>query len=336
MVSAGLTQKEVEAQSNCFIFRNGRVSTYNDEIFCKVKSGLEKKFQAAVSHDRLVPLLQKMPDDTVNMEVVDDVLTIKGSAGKRKARIPLDVSVNQAIDSVDRPSDEWITLPERFHSALGIVASCSDAGSSHFFLTCVRMNPKYMQATDNSQVIHYRLKTGISDCLLQKKSLLKLIPLEPAEYNETESWIHFRNGTGLLVSLRKYPLDRFPSIKKCLDFTGDPLSLNNNLSMATDLAAVFTKGKPEEHILVKIRKGKIVIVGEGSGGKYSEVVPTKYKGRELDFIVNPQLFIELTKKTTDCEITEDKLKVVGSRFTYVACLLAPNKTKPEAKDADTE
>ncbi|KKK61366.1 hypothetical protein LCGC14_3015070, partial [marine sediment metagenome] len=65
LVSLGISTKGVIAQSDCFIFSGDRVFAFNDEIMVRAK--IPGDFDGAVSASELISLLEKFPDDEIEM-----------------------------------------------------------------------------------------------------------------------------------------------------------------------------------------------------------------------------------------------------------------------------
>ena len=341
-VAPGLQTKENLEQSGCFFFKNKKVMTYSEGVFCSMNLGFPEDGEFVVASEKLLALLQKMPDDLIRLKVTDNLLIVSGVNSERKASFPKDseISPTAGIDRVEKP-DKWKTLHSKFCDAILIGSECAKKSSSYFFLICAHVTPKYIESTDNDQVVRYRIKTGIEeDCLLEKSSLVKLAQMMPTKMSETESWLHFRNGTGLTFSIKKHPNENFPNVKPVLEMKGTKIKLNKGISLSSDLASIFTKspmkgGVSREKILVSMRKGEMEIVGEGSGGTFKEKLKFKYKGPEFQFTVSPKLFSELTRKTSECEIEKRKLKVDANNFTYIACLLDPEAMKKQLNQEET-
>ena len=67
-VQPGLSIREIIEQSSCFVFQDGKVITYNDEIFCSQKTPL--KIKGAVLAAPLIALLRKMVETEVDIELL--------------------------------------------------------------------------------------------------------------------------------------------------------------------------------------------------------------------------------------------------------------------------
>lgn len=330
-VQAGLaSRREVIEQSSCFIFQNKYVLTYNDEVACRHKSGLPKDFSGAVRSAPLLAILQKLPEETITLEPRDEELRIVGT--KKVSGVGMEKEILLAVEAVDQPG-EWTDLHADFQEALEMVAQSAGKDESKFSLTCVHCHPKYLESGDNMQFIRYRLKTRFSQEFLVRQTAIKnIIAFGMTQFSETESWVHFKNPSGLIMSCRRH-IENFPDISDLLEVNGDKASFPKGLVESIDRAEVFsTENSNENYVKIDLKPGKMKLRGEGVSGWHTEVVSMpSYKGDAKTFFMSPGLLRELTKKHNECIIGKNSLQVKGERFTYVAYL-----GQPEENDGDSE
>lgn len=335
-VQPGLSPKEIVEQSSCFVFKEGVVMTFNDEIACSRETPL--KFTGAVSAAPLVSLLQKLNVDDVELEVGQGELLI--SKKNRKSGIRMEAEILLPIESVERP-EHWRKLPEDFAEAIDMVRQCAGKDETAFVATCVNIHPKWVEACDSYHMTRYKLKTGVERPILVRSSSVKhIVSLGMTEVCETETWIHFKNPAGLVLSCRRY-LDEYPDLAPWLEVEGTHTVLPKGLSEAADKAEIFSAENAENNlVLIELRKGKLRIRGESSSGWYSEVKLLKYEGEPVQFKIPPKLLIQITDKHNECEINGQRrtLKVNSGKFIYVTCLTIPDEEKngqePEEEDAE--
>lgn len=329
-VQPGLSRREIIEQSSCFVFKDGIVMTYNDEIACTQKCALA--IEGAVQAQALITLLGKMPEDELEVEVTDGELVLKGK--KRRASFRREAEVNLPIAAVDKPT-KWSDLPADFLEAITLVQHSASKDESRFQLTCIHIAPKYIEACDNYQITRYKVACGVAESTLVRADSLKHIPaLGMTEFSETESWIHFRNPNGLVLSCRRYKED-FPNLKDLLNFTGHKITLPKGLGDAADKAKVFTNETSDDsQVLVELRQGKLRVKGVGGNGSYQEVKKLAYDGPDMSFMIAPDLLIEITSRHNDAEITDGRLKVDGGKWRYVTSLGAPATAPGEGTEDD--
>lgn len=87
-VSPGLSTRDIIEQSTSFVFKGGQVITYNDEVSCRGPSGLDEGLTGAVRADKLLDLLRKLPDDELDIGLVDSEFNVMGS--RKESGIPLE------------------------------------------------------------------------------------------------------------------------------------------------------------------------------------------------------------------------------------------------------
>lgn len=318
-VSPGLNAKETIEQSSCVCFLRGKMLTYNEEVCCRMTSKLGKEFSGAVQAKPLTDLLHSLHADDVELTTSGGELLVK--AGRDKAGIRMEEEVLLELKLVEDPG-EWKPLPEDFAEASKIVAACaSRKEDNRFDLTCVHFHPDYMEGAEKFQVARYTIQTGVQEEFLVKHDTMKhLTLLGMSEFSETQAWVHFRNSQGLVLSSRRY-LDSYQDLSKFLKVDGDAVTLPGGLEEATKIANIFSSTNTDDNkVLVKLTSGRMRLRGQGMTGWYERSLRVKYAGPNLEFLIKPELLIELCKNHKDCTVSPNRLKVSGERYEYVACL----------------
>ena len=324
-VTAGLAQREIIEQSSCFVFSDGRVSTFNDAVSVSSESPLD--ITGAVPSKPLLDLLSRLGEDELKIEVVEAGIQIKGKG--RRATIKMEADISVFIDNVVKPPDEWTELNAEFADAVGIVQTCASKDDSSFLMTCIHITPDRLEACDFHQLAVYPMETGIDECLIRRSALVSMVGMKMTEVSVTDSWIHFRNPDGLTMSCRRW-VDDYSDVVGQLDSVEEfPMTLPAGLGEAVSNAEVFSADGIDNHnVLITLEKGKIRIRGEGALGWYEERKVLKYDGRPLTFLISPKMLAEITTRTNECVIVPKdddndlpgKLKVDAGKFVYIACL----------------
>jgi len=337
-VQAGLSPREVIEQSSCFVFRAGEVLTFNDETTCRAESGLGKELEGAIQAQKFTDLLHKLVEKEIILELSEDSHLVVRGKGGRKAGIRMEADISLPVDTVEKPEEgSWKPLHEDFAEAVGIVQQCAGSDESQFALTCVNLHPKWVECTDNYQICRWRLRTGIAEAALVRQSAIKhIVSLGMSEFAETPSWLHFRSGSGLHLSCRRY-LEDFPSLSKFLEVEGETIILPKGLGEAADKANIFSSENVDNNTVeVTLADGKLRIKGEGVSGWYTEPKKITYSGPRLKFNVAPQMLIDLIKKHNECVINAEKLKCDTGKFVYVACLTPPSDKAADDGEPEEE
>lgn len=325
MAQPGLTPREIIEQSACYIFKNGWIITYNGEIACRVASGLDKGLTGAVQAAPLLAVLQKIPEDEIELEPSDSELVIVGK--RRRAGIRLEKEILLPIGTVEKPG-EWQDLPETFSDALGMVQEATSMDESRFVMTCVHLHPKRIEACDDFQAFRFRLALkGITKpTLIKKDSAKHITALGMTQIAESENFLHFKSPSKLILSCRRYSegyVEDFPELDKVLDVSGTPTSLPKGLAEAAERASIFSSENADnDHVMLELRPGKVRIRGQGVSGWYQETSNISYQGEPMKMLIPPKLLTELVKRHTNCEMTSERLKINGDdkKWEYVSCL----------------
>lgn len=316
-VQPGLSPKEIIEQSSCFVFQDNQVMTYNDEIACCHNSDL--KLSGAVQAAPLMALLRKLPEDEIEVEAGDGELLVTGN--KRKAGIRMESEILLPVEKVETPK-KWKDLPADFGEAVAMVQECAGKNENDgFSITCVHLHPEWIEASDNYQIARYTMQLPIkAPSLVRRDSIKHIVALDMTEFSETESWLHFRNASGLRLSCRRY-LEKFKEFSKFLKVKGEPTTLPKGLGESADMAEIFSAENTDStEVTVELRPGKLRLKGMGATGWYSEVKKLKYHGQPLSFMIAPKLLAEITRRHNECEIAEERLVVRSGNFIYVSCL----------------
>lgn len=328
-VQPGLSSREIIEQSSCFVFKNGRVMTYNDEVACRQKCAAP--ITGAVQSGPLLSILRKLVEDEIELEETDGELVIHGK--RRKCGIRREAEVLLPIDKVDKPG-EWKPLHEEFLESINMVQACASHDESQFALCCVHLHPKHVEACDNYQATRVKMATGISASTLVRRDAIKHITsMGMTEFSETESWLHFRNPAGMVLSCRRY-IEEYPDLKEFLEFDGSAIVLPKGLGEAAEKASIFSaESSDDNQVTVDLMPGKLRIRGTGSQGWYEERRKVDYDGTDLSFLIAPSLLIDLVAKHNEAVITTGKLRVDGGgKWRYVACLSLPADKNVEVEE----
>ena len=323
----GLSPKETSDQSSSFVFKDGEVMSFNGEIACRRPSMLNG-VEGAVKAIQLKQMLDKLTEDEVTVEKIDKELVIK--AGKNKeAAFVLDTDITMPVDQIE-PPEEWRKLPKGFAEAVSMVYQCASTEEQFFFLTCVHITPKWLEASDNVHAIRYMIDTGFPDeALVRHTSIKHIVDMEATRVSETEHYVHFKSKSGLLLSVRRFS-DEFPNLDNFISVEGAPIGLAKSLIEGADRAEIASaEDKEANRIRVRLKDGFIALQGQGLSARYKEWKKIKYRGEPVDFYIAPKLLIHIIEKHENAVINSRRLAVQGENYTYVSSLIP---VKKEIKD----
>lgn len=324
-VSPGLSAREVLEQSNAFVFRGGMVFSFNDEIGCRRPSGLPDEVEGAVPSKPLLEVLSKLDETEVRVKVGGGEMLIIGE--RRRAGIRIDPNILLPLDAIEEEG-EWKELPGDFAEAVKIVCTCAGRDADNFSLTCVHIHPKWLEACDDTQLCRWRTRTAVAEpTLVRSVALRQVANLGVTHFSETESWLHFKNDTGLVLSVRRYlgGPEEFPDLREAVRSEGTVAVLPKGLVDAADKANIFSGEMGDNNrVLVELTPGRLKIEGRGVTGWYRETKAVKWEGEGVTFLISPQLLGDLVKRHTEIKVGEGKLIVNGGGpYTYVAAMGKP-------------
>ena len=313
-VLSGLSAREIIEQSSCFVFKDEKVMTFNDEVSCSQKCILD--ITGAVPAMPFVNILRKLEEPELKMEVNHNKLMIRGR--NRRASINLENDILLPIDNVEEPK-KWKGLPDNFINAIEFVESCASTNETNFTLCCVHIHPDYMETCDNIQAARYYVETKIKkSTLVRRDSLNHITNLDMVSYSETDSWIHFKNQSGLVLSCRRF-FEKSPKLDDILKITkGIKVKLPKGLKEVIDKAEVFSSENVDENKLrITLSSGKFRVEGKGLSGRYIETKKSKYEGKTIIFEIAASLLAQIVDRYTACRVTRGRLGVEGKNFKYI-------------------
>ena len=319
LVSSGLSA--AMEQTNCYVFRGDRLYTYNDEICCTVGCA-EFSIKGIVESGGLLGILNKLKHENISVECSERELLIQSSDSR--TGLILETELQLPLDAVSLP-DQWNDLDPNFSTAIGLAKECASKDTSRFDLVCVHIHPNWIEACDDSQMIRYKLTTGLPKPVLVRASSLKQfdsLGMNQIAFDET--WLHFRNSTeDLTYSVRKYE-EPYPEMTKFYKVKGNTLQFPGGLKEKIDAANLFSSDSTNEtnQILIELSPGKMKIKGTGSYGWHEVRSKVSYTGDPLSFLVSPRLLADFSSKAHECSVTAERLLVNGDGYKWLGCLVA--------------
>lgn len=318
-VQPGLSNKEELEQSSCYVFKDGQVVTFNDELACSIKCNIG--LEGAIHASALLDILRKLPEEFLDIEAKKGEIVIIGKKGRRKCGITREAKISLPISVVDKPG-EWKEIPDGFLKAIERARWCASSNPEQFKLTCIHISPKWIEACDNAQVSRTTLATGVQRSILVRRDSIKhAVDATMTHFCETKNWIHFKNETGLVLSCRRFVDEYVDNLERILEFKGSKITIPNGIGDAADKASLFLENlKEEPQVKVDLSPGQVVVGGRGMHGWFREKRSLSYSGPALSFYIAPKLLIDLAKQHKEAEITEGKLRIVTGKTVYVVCL----------------
>ena len=216
-VKPGLARSLVIEQSTCFVFIDGVVCTFNDEI--SVSHPVDVDFEGAVPAKEFYDMITKVKKEELELTVSAGTLLLVG--GTAKAGIRLEEEIELPIHELGMPEeDDWIDLPDNFCEAVKFCLFSVSKDADKDILKNVFIERSKVISCDNNRITEYDLGKAAAKCfplplLIPSNAAKSIVDYEPIEYAETEGWIHFRNENEALFSCRIIE-DEYPDFSEFL------------------------------------------------------------------------------------------------------------------------
>lgn len=329
LVKGGLSAREFIEQSSCFVFQDGYVMTFNDEVACRKQVPL--KITGAVQSGPLLDVLGKLDDEELEIRENNEK-ELEFRCKRKIFALTKEAEVFLPIDRVEVP-EKWLSLPKAFIESVALVQHCVSYDQSRFLLTCIHIHPEYIESCDNNQAIRCFIETGLKEALIVRGSSLEpLLNLGVDKFAITKSWLHFKNQQGLVYSCRRYVED-YPDISHLFKGKGTKVNIPKGMADAAERARIFAADKiADPTVLVTLKDGWIQVTGHGACGWYKERKKIRYTDAPLEFLITPELLSKVSEKYEEAILTPTKLKVRSESWYYVTVLGAPGDVEKEEKD----
>lgn len=331
----GLTEKEMLEQSNCFIFKEGLLLTFNDEVMYRCQSPLGE-IEAIVNATDLLGVISRIPDDTVEIERVGEELLIRGK--RRRAGIGCAAELHLPIQEVPK-AEKFTPLADGVIASIKMAAETCGGDNNQHLTTFVHVSSELIEGCDNSRLLRIRRATGFPKRVLLPAGVVhKLCDLDLRRVAIGEGWVHFRTADKAEVSLRCSHEEYLKGLDAVLKMEkGVSLTLPGSLKEMIERAEVFKGGSYDSRVRIRIGAGKLLLRSQKEGGWYEERKKIEYQGSVLEFDVNPQFLTELLGRTRSVEADGRKMKAKFDDSEFVVALQpGTDDSSEEATDSDEE
>lgn len=317
-VKPGVTSDDHIEQANTFVFKDGFVITYNDEIsLCHPVTNLD--IEGSIVADEFYKLLKKLKDDYVTVTVTGTEIQLK--SGKAKAGLILEKDIKLPLKEIGAYG-RWRKLPDEFSRFARFAMGACSNDYSRPVLSCVNVRKDGMiQGTDSCRIVNCNLdrRMPVQDFMVSARSIKEIIKIEPIRIAESKGWIHFTNREGTIISCRTYE-DDYVDIDPFLEVKGEEVEFPKAIIEVIDRARIFAKRDSilDERITVTLNSKEIIIEGSSTTGWFQEKIPAEYDGVETTFSIAPYLLADILNETGKFIIGKNSVKFTGDGWVYIA------------------
>lgn len=321
--SVGASSKEVLDQSNCFLFTGETLVTFNSEVFAITKNPLPG-VQGAVPYRDFLDMVQKFPDDTLEVDMDGEEIRLSGK--RRKAGLVISSEIRTPFDSVPKPGG-MAEIPPEFMGSLIQAAHTCGSDENKPFTMAVHVTPEMVEACDLFRLFRASFQTGVhGDIVVPASAIRSIASISFHKASVKDGWLHLRSKKKHRVSVRCLSDGNYPNLTETLEVRGKPtkVKLPENLKEIISRAEVMQDsglGK-ESLVSVTIDKGKLSIRAKKNTGWYRESQKVKYKGRKLAFQVHPKLLQEVFTKARNVTVDGNRMRIKDGDTTFLVVLEA--------------
>lgn len=315
IVGPGLTtSRETCEQSSCYVFQDGWVYTFNEEIACRAP--LEGfAVTGAVPAKGVLEVLDKTPDD--NFTAVETDASIELRSPGRRITWDKQADILLPTHLVEMP-EEFYEIPPGLVEGCIIAASCTKRDSDKFLAQCVHIAPDWVEACDNVQVSRFDVPGLECDILVRGVTIKRINDMCFTHWALTENWMHFTNSTGAIFSCRCHRREYIDLEGLLTAEVGELLTLPGGMVEVIERAAVAAAmAAGDAYVTISIKGGRLKVTGQGTTLKYEEILQTTYKGPDLSFVAAPALLTELAKAHTNVYLAPGRLCVKSGSMIYI-------------------
>jgi hypothetical protein len=326
MASIGIDKSETVEQSDCFVFTEGHLITFNDEIFTCQKCDLD--LDAVVRAGDLVKLLGKMPDEDLDIQQDGKELVITGKKKRRGAGITIQEDVHLPFDEVPEP-ETFAALGEGFQTMLVQASRICTRDIMEFKTTMVHVTQNLVEACDNYRLFRASWDDNgmTGDVMVPASSIAALrgVTIEKGCCDD-RGWIHLLTDKDQTISIRVSDEPYMEGIGNLLEVEGDTVTFPKNLSDIVDRASVMSE--PNSLLSIRMGEGQLELQSMKDGAWYRERKKISYKGPSISFMVNPKFIIDVLKRSHRVIIGDNVLKIETALSQFVVMLEKVKKEDP--------
>jgi hypothetical protein len=308
-------------QSDCFIFQDNWIYTYNEDVACFKKMGLG--VNGAVNADTLIRFLESVSDEHIGVRDKDDGIAIYVKSGV--SVIKAEKTIELSVHDIEHPNQaDWRPVPECFADAVSMAESCVSHNNSDFLLSSIHVTPQFIESGDMYQLVRFDWDMPIKDSFLVRRERLgSIVEMGVSKVADTSSWIHFKTNVGVRIACRKYMEDYIGDVQDIVtkERKGVDVTIPSGLIKVISAASVFSdKPVEREDDAVEVRfkpdANKVVVVGTGIYGRFKGEAAIQYDGAPIRFMIRPKMLKQLIQQYKSCRLCDTCIVSTGDNFKY--------------------
>lgn len=283
---------------------------------------METEFSAFVNANDLFKFVSKLQHDRLSMSIRKNKLYVKTLNIQTEFATIEDERVTKRIANVQKAIDsvgKFVDLPDDFAESVSLCSYvCSKNEQGQITLTSVYVNGKSVTASDNARIAYATLKSELPEMLIKASEIKNLLEINPISVALTDSWLHFKGKSDCIFSIRRIK-GQYPDFTSFINFKGTKVNLPKEVLTGIELADIFTD---DQHptIDIKIANDTCLIKKSSANGRIQYKNKMNYKGKPLEFSINPTFLAEMLNHNTEIILGDNKTKLNSGNFTLVTAM----------------
>lgn len=328
LVKPAVSAKDNNMQQDCFVFHDGHILTYNDDMAIHhiLYEEMDELENLIVPAKEFYALINRLTSETIDLNVADDCIEIK--AGRAKAKLKTQREIKMPLNELCDWQIKGNPTPKELSKALSLVAPACGKNMTQPLTTCVFFNGNYVVATDNYCCARYKFKNfeWLNPFYIPQSTVNTLAKYEPESYVvKSNGWVRFGlDDMACLIDCRTYYEGQpFAEVNSLFDEKGDEFVFPAKLTDALERAGVFVKDAKADaltedpFVQISLEKDKLIINGKGIAGEYSENMRVGYNGKPRSFLINTSLLTRVLQEKYKCEICSRFVHIYDKNYDYV-------------------
>lgn len=262
--------------ADTFVFSDGFIHTYNDNISVSAPFAFPEEVSGAVKAQEFFNLIHKLSGESLKISCDEKSWTIKDGDAKITFSV-LEQSSLKKVHEISPKAAEWSPLPENFMDCLKFCLFTINRSA----LSGVTAKEEVMMSTDERRVNWCKLSSPMEFFWISEKAAIELSKLKaPENYFLSSSWIHFLTKDNTMFSCKrlkteKHPIEKIRGVIQNHAYKeGDvkgilPASVLDAVDRANTLAMNL---EAFEAVQLTISPENIEVFSERSTGKYLEKI----------------------------------------------------------------
>ena len=320
-LTPGLSPRAIVEQSDHYVFKDGRIYTFNEEVM--VSSPTTLKIEGTTPADQFLEQFKKFSRRYETADIRQTKNEIQTRVPNEQTGFAMSKTINLPVEEVDEPK-KWKQVGQEFVEALRLVMSCASSTIEEaFMMVCLHITKDHIEACDGIQTARYTHPVPVpGDMLVRRTAIEGASGLTIEAICTTKTWFHMRTPDDLVYSCRRY-VDTYNSLDKFFQTKGKKIVLPDAMGEFVEHVHTFSKQNADDYITVELSKGRMTFktTSQGRGWhKATDSDTVKYRGPDLTFSIRPALVKEILQRGNKAMVTPKRLKVVAGNLEYLTCL----------------